>query len=227
MRSSLFLFIFLFLQISQSATHCACEVGTNPNEKGFYKMGCNMWLNSKKCTTRKVVDRKPGQKLSQFLPKTKAGDILELSYVGHWLNFSWTIDYVQRQIVPLAKTKGVDIRYDNTACSPMSDPEAAQEYLMDLSIPKQSKIMIKGSQGLSVGMWDSIFWGQANFYAFASTEWNTAKFLPCESIEGEMCSAAFQPGEKGRCYDRDIKRLVWLYCQKPKTPGKEFEWSRK
>lgn len=227
MRTCLLSFTFLFFQMSQAATHCACEVGTNPNEKGFYKMGCDIWLNSKKCTTRKIVDRKPSQLLSQFLPQAKIGDVYELGFVGHWLDFSWTIDYVDQQIVPLVKKKGVDVRYDNTACSPMNDPEAVQDYLMDLSIGKKSKLMIKGSQGISIGMWDFIFFGgHANFYAYASTDWNTPKFLPCESVEGKVCSAKHQAGEKGRCYNKQIKRLVWLYCLKPKAPKHAYEWTR-
>ncbi len=224
------IFLSIFLLGSShalAATHCACEKGKNQNEKFFFKTGCDLWLRTKKCDTKKVVYRKPTQKLSQFLPTPKAGDIYELSYVGGWNNFSQTIRYVDSQVVPLAQKKGVDVRFDNTGSRPMADPEAVQEYLMNLSIPSGSQILIKGSQVDSLGMWDELFYRKYNFYAYASTQWTNPKFLPCEKIENKVCSAAYQADQRGRCYDGNIKRLVWLYCQKPGGTKHAYEWQRR
>lgn len=209
------------------ATHCACEMGQNKNEKFFYKVGCDMWLQPKKCDTKKVVNRKPGQKLSQFLPAAKSGDVYEVGYVGHWSDSMQTIRYVDTHLVPLAKKKGVSVRYDNTGCSPMVDPELVQDYLMSLDIPMQSQILVKGSQAVTIGMWDELFVRNSDFYSHAHTDWNNPKFLACEAREGKVCSAAHQANEKGRCYDRKIKRLVWLYCQKPSGGKHAYEWQRR
>lgn len=224
-----FIFSFLFFIGSQqafSATHCVCEIGTNKNEKVFYRLGCDLWLNKKSCDSRKIIDRKKGMSLSKYLPKLKDRDVLEIGYVGHWYDTWQTIDYVETQILPLAKIKGVYVRYDNTACNPMKDPEAVQDYLMSLNIPQQSEVRVQGNQTISIGMWDELHAGKTSFYAYASTAWVNAKFPPCETLEGKGCSAKFQAGETGRCYNRQIKRLVWLTCQKPIKGKHPFEWTR-
>lgn len=212
---------------SFAAIHCACEMGQDKNEKFFYKVGCDMWLQAKKCDTKKVINRQPGQLLSQWLPAPKAGDVYELGYVGHWYNSPETIRYVERHLVPIAKKRGVDVRFDNTGCKPMEDPEAVQDYLRTVDIPVQSQILVKGSQADTIGMWDQFFIRHADFYSHASTEWSNPRFLSCQAHEGKICSAAHQAGEKGRCYDKKIKRLVWLYCQKPGGKKHAYEWQRR
>jgi hypothetical protein len=224
-QRTLFLIFFIFSLHSWAATHCVCEIGQNKNEKAFYKLGCNTWLNNRKCDSRRVLDRKNGFSLSAHLQELRQGDVLELGFVGHWLNFYQTINYISDQVVPLVQKRRIDVNYDNTACSPMDDPEGVQEYLMDLKLPAQNHIMIKGSQGISIGMWDVLFIGQANFYAYAHSDWTTPKFLPCKNIEGKVCSASFQKGETGRCYDRLQKKLVWLSCQQPEKKH-AYEWLR-
>jgi hypothetical protein len=222
-----FLFFILILTPKVfSATHCACEIGWDKNEKFFYRLGCDMWLGKFKCDSKKVIDRKPGTKLQQYLPKIKSGDTLAIGYVGHWYNTRETLNYVENQLLPIAKTKGVQVLYDNTACNPMQDPEGVQDYLMELNIPQTSLVQVKGNQNISIGMWDDVHVGKTSFYAYASTEWSTAKFPPCNAFEGKVCSAAAQAGERGRCYNKQIKRLVWLTCQRPKSGKNGYEWTR-
>ncbi len=185
-----------------------------------------MWMAQRSCSTKTVVDRKPHESLASHLPNISKGDQIEVGFVGHWLDYWWTLAYLDKHIVPLAKKNRVSVVYDNTACSVMSNPEHVQGYLLTLDIPKNSQIVVKGSQGLSMGMWDSIFWGTANFYAFASTEWKSPRFLPCDYIEDKICSS-FQGGEKGRCNDSQKKSLEWLYCKKPKFGNGEHSWQRR
>jgi hypothetical protein len=213
-QRTVFLFFFLFSLQGLADTHCVCEIGQNQNEKAFYRLGCETWISAKKCNSRKIIDRRLGYNLSSYIPNLKKGDTLELGFVGHWQNSQQTTEYISDQVVELVQKKQIDVNYDNTACSPMNDPEEIQEFLMDLNLPVQNHILVKGSQGISIGMWDVLFIGRANFYAYASSNWTTPKFLPCENIEEKNCSAIYQKGERGRCFDRGQKKLIWLTCRK-------------
>lgn len=221
----LFVWIVLGSISGSAATHCACEVGQESGQKFFYKIGCNRWLAKKQCTTKTVINRKAKAPLAKFLPKINPGDQLELGFVGRWIDSQWTLLFVDEELVPLLK-KNVSIVYDNTASLSMNDPDGVQAYLSELQLPQKSSILVKGNQTNSVGLWDSILWGNANFYAFASTEWVVTGFPNCETIENKKCSAAFQSGERGRCHNTEINRKIWLTCKKPKAGSGEFEWQR-
>ena len=209
-----------------SATHCACEIGQEKGQKAFYKIGCDMWLSKKKCTTKKIIDRKQNLPLAKYLPKISRGDTIAIGFVGRWLETQWTLDFVDSEIVPLLK-KNVSVLYDNTGSNSMNDPDEVQWQLSLLQIPQGSQIQVMGNQTESVGMWNSILWGSsANFYASASTAWAATKFPDCPTIEGKKCSATFQSGERGRCHNTETNRKIWLSCRKPKIGGGEYEWQR-
>lgn len=224
------LVLLIFFAIAQSLaakaeTQCVCEIGKD--QKAIYRAGCNIWFSQKQCTIKKTIDRRPGTKLAQYVSKISRGDVLEIGYVGKWSDTQATAQYIEEHILPLIKIKDLRVVYENTGSFALSDPEGLQEeYLNFVKLPTNSKLLVKGSQGVSLGMWDQLFWGSANFYAFASTDWDVARFLDCTSQEGKKCSARFQKGDRGRCHDSKINRKIWLSCQKPQFGSGDFEWLR-
>lgn len=217
--------------VSFAKIHCVCDIGKDSFEEPIYKIGCKMWHDrQQQCDTKitKQIDSN-NKYLIDVLPDIKDGDVIRAGYVGHWVSTSQTLLYVYRHLYPIATTKKVKIVYENTACNPVESPFYLQENLRDLNLLEGSSIMVKGSQALSIGMWDELYLGQANFYAYASTEWVSPGFVLCKKIEHKKCIGNYQENETGLCFDRRTKDTVKLTCREVRTLGdntREYEWVR-
>lgn len=227
--TKIFLIIFL-LSVSRhtlAITHCACEIGQDKSEKSNFQLNCGIWLKSKSCSTKTMVNRQAGTALSKYLPRLHNGDKLLLGYVGNWSDSTQTLLYVEDQLIPLLQKKPINIFYENLASNAMDDPDGVQDALVNMSLPVDSQITIKGSQTIAVGLLESILADLTPFHVQASTEWLVARFMNCNEIEGKSCSAAYQALEKGRCHDTNINRRMWLYCKKSDSSfGGDFKWLR-
>lgn len=197
----------------QAKRVCVCEIGHNSVEEPFYRAGCAAWIAKKVCLRSKIVKMDYGETLSDHLPKLKDGDKLHIGFVGHWSSSYQTERFVQRNILPIFDDVSVKVTYDNTACSPMSEPQNIQDFLSSLELPKGSSLTIKGSQGISLGLWDAVSISKANFYAEASTEFSTPKYPKCKKYEGKKCSGIFQPYTSGYCVDPKEEGRVTLSCE--------------
>ncbi len=210
--SALMFLVSVVISQANAKSVCLCDIGQVQREKGFYRAGCSLWLNQQKCDSKKTIDREHRYSLARYVTDLKAGDKLIVGYVGHWSNAWETVNFIERELVPLAQKTPIQIIYDNTACRPMNDAESVQETLNQVEIATGSSIYVKGSQTLSVGMWEGFLPGTSNFYAHASTEWSRPRYWDCADIENVACSARFQFGESGLCLDTSSRTLIRLTC---------------
>jgi len=214
---------------AQANTCCYCETGTFPNnEKKFFKMGCQMWLNDQKnCSAKTIVGHG-----YNYVGESQCQNF-NIGYVGHWADSYQTTYYLDQTILPLTRYPNSTVNIENTACRAMLDPYQVQNYMNQQSLPKNFKITFNGNQVNSVGKWDNILGGSYNLNATLKT--NSAKkseltFPACRHFLNKNCLEKYQAQESGLCMDQNQK-LKKIVCCKDSTatvgegiPVHRFAW---
>jgi hypothetical protein len=218
MQKLFLMVLFLFPQVMWAKTLCVCQTDTNPSEIKYYKAGCKLWLMKKSCYEKKMITQ--DEDLEKLLtPDYEAGS-LELGYVGHWSSAEGSKNFIEEKVLPIVKNRNIDISIDNTGCSGMNNAFKVQNYMNSLKENGlKNKIIFKGNQTTSLGMWDSFFPGKHNLYAIASTENEMPTYPSCNEFLNKRCSGSLQNRDKGFCVN-ELSKLERLVCKRNST----FEW---
>jgi hypothetical protein len=227
------LLVLFSLSVANADKCCFCEVGTDPaNQMGFFKKGCQLWLNMQKnCDSKEIVPER-----TQYQFRDLKCDNLAIGYVGHWSSALETAIYLRDFIAPtMQKFALKNVVVDNTACSGMNNPEIVSTVVHSIPLNPGQRLEVVGNQADSIGMWEVILGPSYNFWARVESDKPGITFPSCRQFEDRPCLTNVQYGQGGRCVDRsgqlkslkcctvvenrgetNLSRVVWSepqYCQ--------------
>ncbi len=230
---------------------CVCIIGSTPkSQQGFFKLGCSLWFTRQSCEDRRriVQDDLVGMGVGEALETAPQGAKVVIGFVGHWNSAVQTVDWLDREVLPVASDRDIDVRVDNTACSGGNDPthlrDGTNSLLKRYSLPN---LDVRVNQAISSGLWDPYLPGKNNFWVEYSSRGSegSLKFPECRSFEKRSCWGWMQGGGSGFCEEEEkgkrIPRLLVcsqvereVYVQAPggrvgqleRKKRKVYEWTR-
>ncbi len=152
---------------------------------------------------------------------------MHLGYVGHWGSSNQLINFIEDNVAHVLKEKDMSLKLDNTACNAMDRPELVKAYVDGRKLVSDDKtIEVKGNQTISIGMWNSLTFGDANLNAIITNK-NQKSILPsCNKFENEFCIGEFQNMQVGRCISKNGEQKL-LFCKEKKFKFRALSKNRK
>jgi hypothetical protein len=217
---------------------CVCMIGAYPtNQQKFFKLGCSLWFTQQSCEAKRRIVEEGDPSFADALSTTPHGSKVVLGFVGHWGSAGQTVDWLKKDILPVASEREIDLRVDNTACSGGDDPtrlrEGTAQLLRELPVPN---LEVKVNQEVSSGMWDPYLPGKNNFWVEYRNQGGSdgLRFPECRSFEKRSCWGWMQGGGSGFCEEEEngvrIPRLLVCsqverdyYAQAPGAPAHQLE----
>jgi hypothetical protein len=190
-----------------SSSFCICQTGDNPgNQVLFFQAGCVLWLAANRCIGGSI------QPVSEKITLPSKTRHLYVGYVGHWGSSEELVSYLDQFISPILSRGLESVYIDNTACFAMDNPTLVLNWLSSARKNFSGKIEIVGNQTLSIGMWQPMYWGKANFSAKVVSNIEHAQYPACVIYENQRCvgTLRIQEGETGLCTDANgrTRRLM-------------------
>lgn len=199
--------------LAKAYTYCACEIGHgNAIERTGFKAGCKLWLSKQtECDEKNIVEAKSQIRAYIGLASLDRGKV-KIGYVGHTEGVMDTWAFLESDVLPFSKNSDIDIEIDNTACNSMVEPFKIQELLRTAKKNGHTaRVTFRGTQVVSIGLWEKLPMASKNFWATASTEKKTVEFPKCEDFEGKSCSVFVSENSYGLCSENS--KLKRLNCQ--------------
>lgn len=224
----LFIIAFFFgFTLKAQAALCLCQYPTENSKYGsgykeevsLYKLGCKFWLlTQKNCHSRKTINIEDSL---QSLAK-RSNEVIKLGFVGHWSGTIETVKFLDNRIEPLIMQTGVSIEIDNTACSPMENPELVLKTIKNYSLGS-AYLKVKGSQATSIGMWDKLtpLLASADVYAVADSRREQVMYPSCSQHINMPCYKD-QTNEKALCISNG--KLKTISCKRTKLSSHLLFW---